>query len=130
MHQGSLTFSNLRNDFLLSKEFSNSSENASIADSFPETNGASVENINIFFDRLDDPALAGISITNFYNADEFGLFKGLGNNGLRVGKAYRKQITVKNAHDLQWITIIKCTRADEVVYPPLMSFAGKHVQQQ
>jgi hypothetical protein len=37
MHQGSFTFSNLRNDFLLSKEFPNSSENAGIADSFPET---------------------------------------------------------------------------------------------
>jgi hypothetical protein len=37
MHQGSLTFSNLRNDFLLSKEFPISSENAGIADSFPET---------------------------------------------------------------------------------------------
>jgi hypothetical protein len=37
MHQGLLTFSNLRNDFLLSKEFPNSSENANIADSFPET---------------------------------------------------------------------------------------------
>jgi hypothetical protein len=37
MHQESLTFSNLRNDFLLSKEFPNSSENAGIADSFSET---------------------------------------------------------------------------------------------
>jgi hypothetical protein len=37
MHQGSLIFSNLRNDFLLSKEFSNSSENAGIADSSSET---------------------------------------------------------------------------------------------
>jgi hypothetical protein len=49
---------------------------------------------------------------------------------LRVGEAYRKQTTVKNAHNLQWITIIECTRADGVVCPPLMIFAGKHVQQQ
>jgi hypothetical protein len=41
---------------------------------YKRANGASIKNINIFFDRLDDPALAGIFITNFYNADEFGLF--------------------------------------------------------
>jgi hypothetical protein len=41
---------------------------------YKRANGALVENINIFFDRLDDPALAGIPITNFYNANEFGFF--------------------------------------------------------
>jgi hypothetical protein len=35
---------------------------------YKRVNGASVENINIFFDRLDDPAFAGISLTNFYDA--------------------------------------------------------------
>jgi hypothetical protein len=84
---------------------------------YKRANGALVENINIFFDRLDDSAFAGIPITNFYNADEFGLFQGLEDNGLRVGKAYRKQIIVKDAHNLQWITIIECTRADGAVCP-------------
>jgi hypothetical protein len=55
---------------------------------YRRANGVTAENINIFFDRLDDPALAGILMTNFYNADEFGLFQGMGDNGLRVGEAY------------------------------------------
>jgi hypothetical protein len=95
---------------------------------YKRANDALIENINIFFDRLDDPALAGIPITNFYNANEFGLFQRLGDNGLRVRKAYRKQITVKDAHNLQWIIIIECIRANGAVYPPLVIFAEKHVQ--
>jgi hypothetical protein len=47
-----------------------------------------------------------------------------------VGDAYRKQIAVKDAHNLQWITIIKCTSAADTVLPPLIIFAGKYVQQQ
>jgi hypothetical protein len=35
---------------------------------YKRANGASVENINIFFDWLDNPAFADIPITNFYNA--------------------------------------------------------------
>jgi hypothetical protein len=97
---------------------------------YKRANGASIENINIFFDRLDDPAFAGIFITTFYNANEFRLFQKLKNNGLRVGKVYRKQITTKDAHNFQWIIIIECIRANKIVCPLLMIFAGKHVQQQ
>jgi hypothetical protein len=47
-----------------------------------------------------------------------------------VGDAYRKQIAVKDAHNLQWITIIECTSAAGTVLPLLVIFAGKYVQQQ
>jgi hypothetical protein len=97
---------------------------------YKRANGASAENINIFFDRLDDPALESIPKENYHNADEFGLFQGAGDNGLRVGEAYRKQVMVKDAHNLQWITIIECTSASGSSCPPLVIFFGKHVQQQ
>jgi hypothetical protein len=47
-----------------------------------------------------------------------------------VGDAYRKQIAVKDAHNLQWITIIECIFAAGTMLPPLVIFAGKYVQQQ
>jgi hypothetical protein len=47
-----------------------------------------------------------------------------------VGDAYRKQIAVKDAYNLQWITIIKCTSAAGTMLPSLVIFAGKYVQQQ
>jgi hypothetical protein len=73
---------------------------------YKRANGASTENIDILFDRLDDPIIAAIPLEHFYNANEFGLFQGVEDNSLRIGEAYRKQIKVKNAHNLQWITII------------------------
>jgi hypothetical protein len=96
---------------------------------YKRENGASTENINIFFDRLDDPVLAAILPEHFYNADEFGFFQGVGDNSLRIGEAYRKQIRVKDAHNLQWITIIECTSATEGTCLSLVIFSGKHVQQ-
>jgi hypothetical protein len=55
---------------------------------YKRANGASTENINIFFDRLDDPVLAAIPPEHFYNADEFGLFQGVEDNSLRIGEVY------------------------------------------
>jgi hypothetical protein len=68
---------------------------------YKRANNASTENINIFFERLDDPVLAAIPPKHFYNANEFGLFQEMGDNSLRIGEAYQKQIKIKNAHDLQ-----------------------------
>jgi hypothetical protein len=45
--------------------------------------------------------LAAIPPEHFYNADEFGLFQGIEDNSLRIKEAYRKQVKVKNAHNLQ-----------------------------
>jgi hypothetical protein len=97
---------------------------------YKRANNASTENINIFFDRLDDPVLAAIPPEHFYNANEFGFFQKVGDNSLRIEKAYQKQIKVKNAHNLQWITIIECTFAIGGTCPSLVIFSGKHVQQQ
>jgi hypothetical protein len=97
---------------------------------YKRANGASTENINIFFDRLDDPVLAAIPPEHFYNADEFGLLQGVGDNSLRIGEVYQKQVRVKDAHNLQWITIIECTFAIGGTCPSLVIFSGKHVQQQ
>jgi hypothetical protein len=68
---------------------------------YKRANGALTENINIFFNRLDDSILAAIPPEHFYNADEFGLFQEVEDNSLRIKKAYRKQVKVKNAHNLQ-----------------------------
>jgi hypothetical protein len=67
---------------------------------YKRANGASTENINNVFDRLDDPVLAAIPPEHFYNADEFGLFQKMGNNSLRIKEAYRKQVRIKDAHNL------------------------------
>jgi hypothetical protein len=49
---------------------------------YKRANNASTENINISFNRLDDPVLAAIPPEHFYNADEVGLFQGVENNSL------------------------------------------------
>ncbi|KAK8011976.1 hypothetical protein PG989_000236 [Apiospora arundinis] len=38
-----------------------------------QINGATVANINVFFDRLDAPELANIPPERFYNTDEMGI---------------------------------------------------------
>lgn len=97
---------------------------------YKRANGVTPENINIFFDRLDDPALAPIPPRFWYNADEMGVFQGHGDNGLVVGEAYRKRILVKDPTNLTWITMLECTCADGSILPPLIIFAGSSVQQQ
>jgi hypothetical protein len=68
---------------------------------YKRANGALTENINIFFNRLDNPVLAAIPPEHFYNANEFGLFQGVGDNSLRIGEVYQKQVRIKDAHNLQ-----------------------------
>lgn len=45
---------------------------------YKRVNGALVANINIFFDRLDVPDIAGILLDRFYNYDEIGIGQGVG----------------------------------------------------
>jgi hypothetical protein len=92
---------------------------------YKRANGALTENINIFFDRLDDLVLAAIPPKHFYNANEFGLFQGMENNNLRIEEAYRNQVKVKNAHNLQWIAIIECIFAIESTCLSLVIFFWK-----
>jgi hypothetical protein len=55
---------------------------------YKRANNASTENMNIFFDRLNNPILAAIPSEHFYNADKFGLFQEMGDNSLRIGEVY------------------------------------------
>lgn len=55
---------------------------------YKRASGATVENINVFFDRLEIPEIAAISPEHSYNGDEMGIMEGIGDNGIVVGEAY------------------------------------------
>jgi len=44
---------------------------------YSRVNGATVANINVFFDRLDVPELANIPTERFYNTDKIGISQGV-----------------------------------------------------
>ena len=93
-------------------------------------NGATTATGNVLFDRLDLKEIRGIFPCNRYNADEFGLMEGMGNNAFVLGEAFRKFILSKDAHKRRWITIIACVSATGQSLPPLIIFSGANVQQQ
>jgi hypothetical protein len=54
----------------------------------------------------------------------------IGDNGMVVGHSYRKFLQSKDGRSREWVSIIECISADGQFLPPLVIFAGKHVQQQ
>jgi hypothetical protein len=46
------------------------------------------------------------------------------------GDSYRKFLQSKDGRSREWVSIIQCISADGQILPPLVIFAGKHVQQQ
>jgi hypothetical protein len=64
---------------------------------YKRANAALIDNINIFFDRLELPEVRIIPSQNIWNADEMELIIGVGNNGIMVSEAYRKFMLSKNA---------------------------------
>jgi hypothetical protein len=52
------------------------------------------------------------------------------NNGMIVRNLYRKFLQLKDGINREWVSIIECILAGGQTLPPLVIFAGKHVQQQ
>ena len=61
-------------------------------------NGATTATGNVLFDRLDLKEIRGIFPCNRYNADEFGLMEGMGDNAFVLGEVFRKFILSKDAY--------------------------------
>ncbi|OBS20524.1 hypothetical protein FPOA_17809 [Fusarium poae] len=97
---------------------------------YKRVDGANTANINLFFDRFDTPEVQHIPLRHTYNADEFGLMEGVGDNGMVVGESYRKFVLVKDHQKRTWTSILECVSGDGRVLDPLIIFAGKYVQQQ
>jgi hypothetical protein len=55
---------------------------------------------------------------------------GIGDNWMVVGDSYCKFLQSKDGGSREWVSIIECVSADGQILPPLVIFAGKHVQQQ
>ncbi|RYP74072.1 hypothetical protein DL771_003261 [Monosporascus sp. 5C6A] len=71
-------------------------------------NGATEATCNVLFDRLALPEIRKIYSRNRYNADEFGVMEGMGDNSL----------------------VLACISADGRALFPLIIFSGVNVQQQ
>jgi helix-turn-helix, Psq domain/Tc5 transposase DNA-binding domain len=88
-------------------------------------NGATTENIQAFFQRLDHPKVKTILPQNRWNMDETGLMQGQRGNGLVVGMSSRKKILMKGFDSREWVTIIECISATGGSIQPLVIFRGK-----
>ncbi|RYP16164.1 hypothetical protein DL765_005301 [Monosporascus sp. GIB2] len=93
-------------------------------------NGATEVTCNVLFDRLALREIRRIYSRNRYNADEFGVMEGMGENSLVLGEAFKKFILLKDAFKRAWISVIACISADGRALPPLIIFSGANVQQQ
>jgi len=93
-------------------------------------NGATTENIQAFFHRLNHPTIKSISQRNRWKMDETGLMQAQRGNGLVVGISSRKKILMKGFDSREWVTIIECISATGESIRPLVIFRGKTLQQQ
>lgn len=97
---------------------------------YSRVNGATVANINVFFDRLDAPELANIPFERFYNTDEMGIGQGVGGDHWVVAEATSHLALKKDVEKGEWITALECVGCDGVALPPLVIFKGADVQSQ
>src|SRR5436190_4911448 len=97
---------------------------------YKRVNGASPENINLFFLRLAE--FSWIKPCNIFNADETGIMEGMGVNGLVVGstKSNPKGTYVKGNQDRTWTSIVECISATGQALTPLVIFKAKSIQAQ
>ncbi|KAK8120392.1 transposase [Apiospora kogelbergensis] len=93
-------------------------------------NGASVEVIRSWFQRLEQPDIQEIKPANRYNMDEAGVLEGIGSNGLVLGSTENRSIRKKQPGSKAWTSFIECISALGRTIPPLVIFKGKTVQQQ
>ncbi|KAK8096427.1 uncharacterized protein PG998_014295 [Apiospora kogelbergensis] len=95
---------------------------------YSRVNGATVANINVFFDRLDAPELANIPPERFYNTDEMGIGQGVGGDHWVISEATSHVALKKDVEKGEWITALECVGCDGVALPPLVIFKGADVQ--
>jgi len=96
---------------------------------YKRVDGASPENIDIFFKRLAE--VSWIKPCNTYNADETGIMEGMGVNGLVVGSSEMnpKGSYVKGSQKRTWTSIIECISATGKALTPLVIFKSATIQE-
>ncbi|KAK8087333.1 hypothetical protein PG994_002307 [Apiospora phragmitis] len=75
-------------------------------DATRSVNGATVANINVFFDRFDAPELANIPPERHYNTDEMGIGQGVGGDHWVVAEATSHIALKKDVEKGEWITAL------------------------
>lgn len=98
--------------------------------SYLKVNGATAENINLFFNRLEVPQVAHIPIERWYNADEMGVGQGVGDDHWIICEVATRLALKKDIEKGEWITVLECISADGHALPPLVILKGKDVQHQ
>ncbi len=63
---------------------------------YQRVNGATVANINIFFDRLKAPDIAAIPLDRYYNSDEIGIGQGVGGDHFVICEATSRKALKKD----------------------------------
>ncbi|KAK5636811.1 hypothetical protein RRF57_012523 [Xylaria bambusicola] len=97
---------------------------------YSRVNGATVANINPFFDRLDAPELENIPPERFYNTDKMGIGQGVEGDHWMIAEATGHIVLKKDVEKGQWITTLECVSCDGVALSPLIIFKGVDVQSQ
>ncbi|KAJ3551817.1 hypothetical protein NPX13_g11268 [Xylaria arbuscula] len=74
---------------------------------YSRVNGATVANINPFFDRLDAPELENIPPERFYNTDKMGIGQGVEGDHWMIAEATGHIVLKKDVEKGQWITTLE-----------------------
>lgn len=93
-------------------------------------NGASRENIEEFFSRLDLEDMTKVPPEHTWNFDEVGAQIGLGDNPLVVGPSALRGVFAMDIGIGEWTTSLEAISATGRVLLPLVIFKGKSIQQQ
>jgi hypothetical protein len=91
-------------------------------------NGAIIEIIKPWFQKLEVPAIKVIKPENRWNMDEAGIMEGEGENRLVVGSAQKRFIQKKQPGGKTWTLFIKCIFALGNALKLLVIYKGKSVQ--
>ena len=93
-------------------------------------NAATLANITRLFDLYK--TVSWIPPQRRYNADEGGIVKGQGINGLVIGSSEQNPNTVpvKTTNTRTWTSIVECISAAGVALDPLVIFKAKSIQDQ
>ncbi|GAP89887.1 putative transposase [Rosellinia necatrix] len=97
---------------------------------YQRVNGATAQNIHVFFDRLDTEGVANIPPSRTYNMDEMGIGQGVDGNHWVIAPNNRQRALKKGQEKGEWITALECISASGDSLPPLLIFKGANVQSQ
>ncbi|KAI2624503.1 hypothetical protein GGS21DRAFT_493916 [Xylaria nigripes] len=81
---------------------------------YSRVNGATVANINLFFDRLDVPEVSNVPTDRYYNVDEIGIGQGVSGDHFVIDEPISRIALKGDVEQREWMTSLECISGDVV----------------